>query len=229
MAPGARTKVTRAVRSAPRGGGFGEGATGSFQQLLKYKSPWPARGSLDMAQARWAERGGAVGEGRPVHKGPARRAAFPPLTLGPRLHPSPAAREEGWRGASGVLAGLWLDLGAAKVPGWRWGRRKGHIKEEGGRKKKRESGTSARSAETRTANSSRSRSERLAKVAKNGNWKDGPSPQEWPFGWPSPHPFPLPPTPAEADREERIAPAPRGQTAAGSAAPAPAPRGQLLH
>lgn len=78
-----------------------------------------------------------MGEGRPVHKGPARRAAFPPLTLGPRLHPSPAAREEGWRGASCVLAGLWLDLGAAKVPGWRWGRRKGHIKEEGGRKKKK--------------------------------------------------------------------------------------------
>lgn len=60
-----------------------------------------------------------------------------------------------------------------------------------------------------------------SKSCKSGCLKDGPSPQEWPFGSPSPHPFS--PTRARAGKEERSAPAPRGQTAAGSAAPLPSP------
>lgn len=56
-------------------------------------------------------RGGSSGSGgrrgRPrAHKGAPRPAASPPLTLGLRLHPSPsAAREGGWPGARGELAG----------------------------------------------------------------------------------------------------------------------------
>lgn len=90
-------------------------------------------------------REGASGGGgaSPAQRAP-KPAASPPLTLGPRLHPSPAAQERSWLRARSVLTGLRLGWGASKVRGWGWGRGKGAHK-------RMESGASARSAETRTA------------------------------------------------------------------------------
>lgn len=72
---------------------FGEEATGSFQELLKYNPS--SQGSLDLAPARWAEEGERWGKGSQCTKGP-KAGGLPALDLGPRLHPSPAARERGW-------------------------------------------------------------------------------------------------------------------------------------
>lgn len=114
MAPGARTKVTRAVRSAPRSGGFREEANGSFQQLLKYNPP--SQGSLDLAQSRWAEGESGGGRGGLCTKG-RKAGGLPALDLGsppPSLSCSPGKRLAGsQRCACWTAAGL----GAAKVPG----------------------------------------------------------------------------------------------------------------
>lgn len=158
------------------------------------QSPWPGVTRLG---AGTVGREGASGGGEAAcAQRAARPPAFPPLTLGPLLHPSPAARERGWRGASGVLAGLRLD----------WGRQGAGVEvgvEEGAHKRKEREKRSLglrralrkpalqlqqeriRAATTRC-------SQAQSKSCKNGNWKDGPSPQEWPFGSPSPHPFPRP-------------------------------------
>ena len=114
-------------RPAPRARRVGKGGplAGVFRspemQLPthgKVASAGARRGSGEGAAAAAAAGGGEAALRAQRGPGP---AASPPLTLGLRLHPSPrAAREEGWPGARGELAGRLRSRG----PGGRISERK---------------------------------------------------------------------------------------------------------